>query len=360
MFHPLLPLELSTRILSYCTVFDITNCANTSQSSRRFAYSTLRSRYSTAVAPFVDPIGFKQLLRDYEAVISGSVALKFLDPASHWRPHDLDVYVPYQGFEHVTQYLHDIEGYAQVSSSSISEADDTDVDGDPQELDELESGEGSEDGEEAHGDLDQVHGDEVEDGSQEGVEAEELEPYADWAGVHRVVRMRRGSVRIDVFCSKTDAALLPITYSWGTAVMNYLGADKWGCAYPTMTQSGQCLVTPIARLDGVPVTDRVRQNISKYEHRGYDVYLSRYDLADLHPGGLADQAMTAPTLLRRFDDNRAFRVTFGVTQHGAVYDNVSANWAVEWCLGGQLGHVVFVPESATLSRNTGVHQGHYM
>ena len=73
--------------------FDIANCA-------------LRKRFNDLVRPFVPQVdAFNDILLKHGAVISGSLALYFFIPSTHWYPSDMDVFVPHSQFAAITYAL---------------------------------------------------------------------------------------------------------------------------------------------------------------------------------------------------------------------------------------------------------------
>lgn len=180
----------------------------------------------------------------------------------------------------------------------------------------------------------------------------DFEPFEGWAGIHRLVRMQRGHVHIDVFSSCTESALLPITYFWSTAVMTYLGPHSWGCAYPMLSIDHRCLVTPVGRPHSMVLTGQVARHIKNYQQRGYNIAIDRYAIG-LLPHGEYHQAVTHRTLARRFEDRLAFRVAFGtnttsIDAAGITRSSTHQRWTVEWNLGGHLGHVAIMPNTLTI------------
>lgn len=376
-FYFSLPLELCTEFLSYCSVRDVWSWARTSKYGQSVAQEALRARYRQVVAPFVHPAQFRRVMAASEAVVSGSAALHFLEGRNGWAPNDMDVYVPFHFFESVVEYFVVEEGYEGVMPFPVIGADDDDdndnlarilglttVDGEEADgtgADEDVDGadveevveEGEEDvemGDNGGEDVDDAEGEdegEDEDEDEDEDDAED-EGYGRLAGAARIVRLCRGETRVDIICSKTDAALQPISYFWGTAVMNYLGADRVGCAYPRLTFQHRCLVTPVARIDGAPASKRVERCIAKYEERGYLVYMSRYALDG------KERASTAIAAERSFEDDMAFSLDFGGDGSWKVRSGgtVSNHWEVRWFLGGHLGPLEYSPVSSTVVRQT--------
>lgn len=383
-FNFSLPLELCTEFLAYCSVRDVWSWACTSKYGQSVAQQALRARYRQVVAPFVQAAQFRRIMVASEAVISGSAALHFLEGRSGWVPNDMDVYVPFHFFESMVEYFVVQEGYEGVMPFPVIGPDDDDDDTDNlarilglstcveeqasgakvgedeneviNEIAEEQVEDVEEDAENGDDDADmeitdeEDQGEDEDDDEDDGDEDEdddaEDEGYGRLAGAARIVRLRRGDTRVDIICSKTDAALHPISYFWGTAVMNYLGADRVGCAYPLLTFQHKCLVTPVARIDGAPASKRVERCIGKYEERGYVVHMSRYALDG------KERASTAIAVERSFEDEMGFSLDFGGDGPWKVKSGstVSAQWEVRWFLGGHLGPLEYSPVSSTVAR----------
>lgn len=76
----------------------------------------LRSRFRNTVTPFVSDVdGLCDVMRENDAVLSGSLALQFLDPSfvKSWivRPGDMDLYTPLGSHQEMVNYLVFKEGY---------------------------------------------------------------------------------------------------------------------------------------------------------------------------------------------------------------------------------------------------------
>ncbi|KAH7918703.1 hypothetical protein BV22DRAFT_1024126, partial [Leucogyrophana mollusca] len=136
---------------------------------------------------FRNPSDFISLMRTHGCAISGSVALYFFDPAGGWAPSDMDLYVPRRRSKRVLRYL-TAAGYAP---------------------------------------LDRTH---------------EVRPqYGTECGVANVVTLCNGTCTIDVIIAVMNAAIAPIFRFHSTTVMNYISADGFFCAYPTLTSKKRAL-----------------------------------------------------------------------------------------------------------------------
>lgn len=169
---------------------------------------------------FTSAVNFRGALRSTKSVIAGSCVLNLLDieRAKYWTPNDLDIYCPSEYTLRMVWYLCQVEHY-NVSDVHIS--------------------------------------------SYSG----------DSAGFKRVVHLEKEDRRIDVIQSATLSALHPIPFFWGTHLVNYISADSFCLAYPTLTLQGRGLLNPISLIEYRYVRQRTLDVLRKYESRGYDFRL---------------------------------------------------------------------------------------
>lgn len=285
------------------------------------------------------------MLHHTGSVVSGSVAVRFQDVDSGWEPRGLDIYTPYSGVGAVVQHMRVMQGYIVLGGDTPSV---------PQDLSNPQIVAGGPDDVANADDEDDASDEEDEDGDA----FDEGSPAQIWhhqtGGVHHVVHMGRGSDRVDIFCSQTESAVLPITYSWGTILMNYFTEAAFVCAYPSSTFGKRCLVTPFAykgvALDRV-VRARLTQAMAAYGSRGYRICLSRHDV----PAGV-ERILTAPSIGRSWDDSAVFSLLFGDGLSTLQVSNRSVpqnEWYVQWWLGGRTGMVDYRSVAYTVRRSTG-------
>lgn len=241
----------------------------TCKAADRAAAAFLGSRYRRLLRThFKDVEGFRSVLRATGSVISGSAALYVLDHtcSSHWRPRDIDLYVPLDHVERVIAYITEIEDYIHL------------------------------------------------------VTHESWSSYThDSSGFIEVSRYENSNgKRIDLIKSATHSALYPIPFFWSTHVMNYVTADSFCIAYPSLTLQGRGLLNPVSLLDNQYPHKRTLAVMSKYYHRGYDFRLRSYAW-DADPSatcGLADDA-GCPRTIRYFGDPYCLTGTFGTLEEAA-------------------------------------------
>ncbi|KAL6306071.1 hypothetical protein BKA93DRAFT_730208, partial [Sparassis latifolia] len=158
------------------------------------------------LARFVDnPNGLRTTLHLSQSLISGSFIIDFLDPHDTFVPNNLDIYVPHGYHLRLVQYLRQVKHYAFAEDAIWP-------------------------------------------------------PYTLEFGVEKI---------IDIIQSATQTALYPLAFFWTTAVMNYLTADGFCCAYPELMLHRRSLLNPTSLLDYYYPPPRILGCIDKYIHRGF-------------------------------------------------------------------------------------------
>ncbi len=238
---------------------------------------------------FADVSGFRSLLRMTGAVISGSAALYTLDSerAHGWRPKDIDIYVSLEYAGRVAAYLTEVENYVH-SWTHKSRSRYT----------------------------------------------------RDSAGFTEVVHFENvDGMQIDLIKSSTHSALYPIPYFWSTHVMNYLTADSFCVAYPTLTLHGRGLMNPVALVDMQYPHARTLSVIEKYQQRGYDfrLYGHAWD-ADPEVECAQERDPGCPRTIRYFGDPHCLTGTFSDTRQAARFAlsraQPNTKLLVRWWRGG--------------------------
>ncbi|KAH7917744.1 hypothetical protein BV22DRAFT_984209, partial [Leucogyrophana mollusca] len=159
------------------------------------------------------------MMRTHRCAISGSLALYFFDLTLEWAPADMDLYMPQQRRQRVVRYL-TAEGYTPVQRADIHHSE-----------------------------------------------------YNVNCGIADVVTMCNSACTINVVVAAGRTCIAPIFCFHTTAVMNFLSADVFFCAYPTLTTSKKALCNPIAYSDGWPTT-ALALCYTKYANRGYSVRMN--------------------------------------------------------------------------------------
>jgi hypothetical protein len=197
-------------------------------SSSRDHYIIVRDhlyrRSRDIVRPFVDiPDNMFYVLHWTKSVISGSSALRFMMPVSNtpWRPQDLDIYTPHRQSSSVVNFLR-FEGYTEtfrLRNGSSTNNNNYNISG----------------------------------------------------GLFDVITMTKGTVSIDIMESATANIIPCITRFHITAVMNFISANGFFSAYPTLTASHYALAGPLGYSPAAEPSPRTVDCYSKYERRGFDI-----------------------------------------------------------------------------------------
>ncbi|KAF9462240.1 hypothetical protein BDZ94DRAFT_1261854 [Collybia nuda] len=123
--HVFLPLYIFSaffdRIASHVPISSVIALSRTHSSLMPKLETHLRYSFDNLLAsrvPKASIVGFKTLLLDTRAVISGSTALHFLLRDTHWKPGDFDVYAPFGTGYTVAKWLTDHAGYRMISDGS--------------------------------------------------------------------------------------------------------------------------------------------------------------------------------------------------------------------------------------------------
>lgn len=262
----------------------------TCKAADRAGAAFLRNRYHRLLrAHFVDANGFRSVLRATGSVISGSAALHVLDSAraEHWQPRDIDLYVPLDHAERVATYITEVEEYVHL---------------------------------ETH---------------------ESWATYThDSAGFVEVSKYENGDgMRVDLIKSATHSSLYPIPFFWSTHVMNYLTADSFCMAYPSLTLQGRGLMNPVALVDSRYPHKRTLAVMTKYHRRGYDFRLHSYAW-DADPSATCARGGDegCPRTIRYFGDPYCLTGTISTIEEAARFNESRAQpdseLLVRWWRGG--------------------------
>ncbi|KAI0062079.1 hypothetical protein BV25DRAFT_1916371 [Artomyces pyxidatus] len=212
-------------ILAVCTLSTLetlsyARCVN--KELRLIVMSYLQSRWNVTLTSYVSsPDAFRDMLRMTRSVVSGSTVLQFvLQGTQHehnWAANDLDIYCPLTTAVILFDYLLSVEKF-RVKQRIISR-----------------------------------------DRSQ-GVSSE----YNNGAISCVTTLITPTGRKVDIITATRNSPLLPITYFWGTLVINYISADDICITYPRLTLSGTGLLNPVR----IPAP-KVLVCIEKYTNRGF-------------------------------------------------------------------------------------------
>lgn len=190
------------------------------------------NRYTAVVQPFFPYVAsLNAALREHEAVISGSVALKFFLPDEAWTPSDIDIYVSDGRFESLRDRLR------SDPLLGCTEA-------------------------------------------QEDPGAPKPSYHSDFA-VKDVAKFTTMTGRkVDLVRSRDKSAMSPMLDFWSTLPANFITPDAFACLYHKYTLNRQ-IVLKVGIL-GSEDTSAVR----KYVDRGFKVVSNRYWVAwGFYPNG---------------------------------------------------------------------------
>lgn len=248
--------------------------------------SHLSVRFSSLLEPFLSNVSeFSEFMRNNDIVLSGSMALKFIDPSfvSHWsvQPRDLDFYAPRFVFNSTIDYLVIQEGYAIVKQIAFLDA------------------------------------------STENDSQSHYRPWNDQ--IVAITTLRNGSRSIDVVCSRTQSPLLPLLRFHSTIVMNALTPDMLFIAYRDLTFANQSLINPSRKL-----TEDARV---KWASRGYALLENS---GQRHPDHHCRSSSFCPHTVRLSNDNGTLLWLFCQNLRTTV---PRSTWGVLWRLGGSACHL---------------------
>ncbi|KAJ3559978.1 hypothetical protein NM688_g10 [Phlebia brevispora] len=304
------------------SMFELARIARTQRDLRGLVNEELRVRHHRMLSHFMeDPDAFMAALKRIEAVLSGSFVGRYLQGEYDHARSDLDIYVPYQGFDAMKTYLTIFEGYIEDVKEAFrrrSRARAVQV--------RLNIA--------ARLVLDH-EGDVLDEPDPDFDEPPYTRSPVD-AGITEVATLRKGDRKIDVVRNQSTSALYAITRFWSTLQMNYIGAHGFCCAYPSLTSQRVGIINPLVMTsEGVP-RRYILPLIEKYSQRGYAFHDHWY----MHIGhGCRDNHLhvLCPTKRHSFEDQYAFYGAFGSATRSSRFDSVKGASASEWKVGWRLG-----------------------
>lgn len=257
-----------------------------SQTMRQHIHAHIHHRLLTVLTPFGIPVkDLFRILRRSDTVISGSLALHFMLPASArtWTPRDMDLYTNSDGFHKIMALLI-LNGYDLVEEFT---------------------------------------------GAQRArpLGAPPMTYEIGW-GIKRIVKMHKDTHSIDIIVSRTGSPILPIFHFHSTAVMNFISAYGFLSAYPKLTSSLISIVNPVAYPGTIP-TPRIQSCLNKYTDRGFTcLHLQGPGcgfVGCLRPG--------CPEPIRSTRDNHCLFVPFDFDPNMPRVYRYDHN--ILWCLGAE-------------------------
>ncbi|KAH9920731.1 hypothetical protein B0H21DRAFT_827262 [Amylocystis lapponica] len=244
----------------------------------------VNNRYNALLGPFVlDAVSFRAMLDDTESLVSGSVALAFFMRHDEWCPLDLDIFVPYDVYPCVLTYLITVEQYSIVGSSQTT--------------------------------------------------------YDFTEAIARSTRLcNNNNAFIDVLQCTTTCAIAAIPSLWSSHLMNFLAADSFACAYPTLTFQRRGVLHPERLIDYRYVTPDIVRAMGVYNARGFDFRLNDISWRRQHDiDADCERSPTCPSSIRFFGDPYGILGSFapvGSTACAAVGMGLPRAVTVVWGRGG--------------------------
>ncbi|KAH7903734.1 hypothetical protein BJ138DRAFT_1120097 [Hygrophoropsis aurantiaca] len=237
--------EIAQKICGYLTVQDIVLYASTARQNYIAFHDYLGTkRLRDTIGPFVPNVPrFLSALRTHSSVVSGSVALHFFDPAGNWVPEDMDIYVPSERKKKMLRFLETIGYYVVERGRIVPPA------------------------------------------------------YQGGCGFYSVTTVCNGSKNIDVITAIGKASIAPIFRFHLSAVMNFLSADSFFCAYPTLTTEKKAIYNKSSFVNGEPSPSTVQAYI-KYAERGYTLRRSPTEFGGDIEGHRCRRSLLCPLTVR--------------------------------------------------------------
>lgn len=254
------------------------------------------------VRPFVSiPDNLFLIMKLSNSVISGSSALQFMLPftSQNWTCHDLDIYTPITHGLLMTNFLK-LEGYRVLRTSKAQSS---------------------------------------------------YRP-----GNFDVTTMKKGNLSIDIVVVHGASFFTVISRFHLTCVMNFLSADGFFSAYPTLTASGYSIVSHLSFAEHGALTPRrpTVRSYRKYRERGFkllhlppSVPLSRCD--NRAPNHVCGRSAWCPHTLRTTNDPYCLYVPFEAHPTSVTPEKAPkpvlyhARFATVWMLGGTSCDGMFKP-----------------
>ncbi|KAF8439781.1 hypothetical protein L210DRAFT_3319189, partial [Boletus edulis BED1] len=243
----------------------------------------LRHRFMCLIASFFDhPLQFIKCLRTSQAVISGSSALQLLFSleTSTWKANDLDVYVANGQVTTLDDFLRS-SGFTCANSSTF--------------------------------------------------------PTYSLGSIRTITSYFREDRKVDLIQSRTHSALSPIFEFHLSPLMNYVSADSFFSAYPSLTARRQAIINPML-FDHGNLGIGTLYALLKYRQRGF-LLLSpaQYRLRDVHAGNYAHncgRAITCSETPRSSHDRNCLCVRVPDLVND-TYEAQETFHQIRWRLGGQ-------------------------
>ena len=283
-------MEIVEKIEGQMSIADMVAYGGTSSENYVTMHNAIVTRVETAIRTFTpDYTTFMQMLIVHHVVISGSVALWVFLPSSEWKPNDMDLYVPCRRVHGVLRCLRSL-GYIPVKRPDAIVRETR---------------------------------------------------YSSRSAIASVTKVTNGDISIDVIESKSPSPFVPIFKFHITAVMNFISADGFFAAYPTLTTKRRAIFNSLRLPNGVPST-KTLLCYKKYRERGYELAFTSVRWSDdEHHLHVCQRSSECPQTIRStFDPGCLFTSLRIVDKDNIVEDVVTPRCfedrrAVVWHVGGE-------------------------
>ncbi|KAH9925077.1 hypothetical protein B0H21DRAFT_700968 [Amylocystis lapponica] len=280
---PRLSTDICDTILDLVDFRDTVQLRATGREGDQLFTCHMNNRYNALLGRFVTKTAaLRAVLELTDSLVSGSVALAFFLRDKGWCPHDLDIFVPYGHYLRVVNYLIAVEGYS-IATTSLTDYN-----------------------------------------------------FAE-AVTHRTRLHRPGAV-IDVLRCTSAFAVAAVPSFWSSHLMNFLSADSFGCAYPTLTFMRRGVLHPERLIEYRHVTPDIVRAMITYRLRAFDFRLNEVAWEREHNMN-ADcvRSASCPSSIRFFGDRDSIVGSFaplGSAARERVRSGLPGEVTVVWGRGG--------------------------
>lgn len=228
------------------------------------------SRTLSTIVP--DTHAFQAMMRRTRSIISGSTALHhLLRSPNTWKPTDVDLIVPNHRYDEAVDFILDIPGAKVI---------------------------------------------------------QEFPQMYEVSGFAHITQIQTPLTKFDVIQSTESSPFLPLTFYYGTHVMNAITADLVVSPYPSLTLEGRgLLVRPRSGN-----AHRTTLAIEKYKQRGFEFSEHVPSSEEVEPS--CDHVVTCPTRERAFGDTSCLIIPHTHRPIQETLDLMDEHNSTQWKLGG--------------------------
>ncbi len=225
--------------------FSLLRWGATSYCNRIIAGKTLHNRFKNILRSIVEDIDpLIEAMRSFGVIIGGTAALLFFQHDSNWAPIVVDFYVPDEHFAAFQRHLLLHHGATVVG--------------------------------------------------------QEMETEYILRGIKEIVLLLAPGGTVNLVRSMSDSAFFPLTQTWTTLLMNWVGPDACGSAYAQLTSCRRGLI------GYQPLGSRIRKAMRVFTDRKYDFAFKQSDWHNpQYNGHCPCDLWTCPAQARHFCDSGA-------------------------------------------------------